>query len=97
MPAYEAGQRLLNTGRVTSALLAFQFILASSAVYEMLEWAITLILAPELAAEYNGQQGDMWDAQKDMALAALGSLLVLLISAIGAAQPHSAHTARPLI
>lgn len=28
------------------------------------------------ADAYNGQQGDMWDAQKDMACAALGALLV---------------------
>ena len=26
---------------------------------------------------YNGQQGDMWDAQKDVALAALGALVGL--------------------
>ena len=30
------------------------------------------------ADDYNGQQGDIWDPQKDMALAQLGSLLALL-------------------
>ena len=32
---------------------------------------------------YNGQQGDIWDAQKDMALAGFGALLCMLITALG--------------
>jgi putative membrane protein len=31
-------------------------------------------LAPDWAEAYNGQQGDVWDAQRDMALAAMGSI-----------------------
>jgi len=30
-----------------------------------------------MADDYNGQQGDMWDAQKDMALAGLGALIAI--------------------
>jgi putative membrane protein len=33
-----------------------------------------MTVAGDLADDYNGQQGDLWDAQKDMALAALGVL-----------------------
>ena len=34
-------------------------------------------MSPENAHVYNGQQGDFWDAQKDLALAALGATLVI--------------------
>jgi putative membrane protein len=36
----------------------------------------------ELRAAYLGTQGDPWDAQKDMALAAGGALLAMLITAV---------------
>ena len=42
---------------------------------ELFEWALTLVLSPEDAEGYNGQQGDLWDAHKDMALAMLGSTI----------------------
>ncbi|WP_156421075.1 DUF2238 domain-containing protein, partial [Sphingopyxis sp. H077] len=31
---------------------------------------------------YNGQQGDIWDAQKDMALATLGAILGMAMGPI---------------
>ena len=46
-----------------------------SMAYEIFEWLLTVFLSPEDADSYNGQQGDMWDAQKDMALALVGSTL----------------------
>lgn len=45
-----------------------------SALYEIFEWLLTIVAADDTADYYNGQQGDPWDAQKDMALAQLGSL-----------------------
>ena len=33
-------------------------------------------MSPEQADNYNGQQGDQWDAQKDMLLAMIGSTLM---------------------
>ncbi len=59
--------------------LAILFILAASLVYEVFEWIISLVLSPEDAEAYNGQQGDYWDAQKDMALAMLGAFLILVL------------------
>jgi len=50
-------------------------VLAISALYEIFEWLLTLTMEGSVATAYNGQQGDPWDAQKDMALAALGALL----------------------
>lgn len=50
-------------------------LLAASAGYELFEWLLTLFMAPDAAEAYNGQQGDMWDAHKDMVLALAGSLV----------------------
>lgn len=61
-------------------LRSLEVVLATSAAYELLEWAIAMTLAPEVAEAYNGQQGDMWDAHADMALAALGALVTSLVS-----------------
>lgn len=60
-------------------LIAIQFIMASSMLYELIEWWIAIGMSPEAAENYNGQQGDIWDAQKDMALATVGALCAALI------------------
>lgn len=60
--------------RRLSIYIAVEFVFASSALYEIFEWLLTLMMAGADADAYNGQQGDRWDAQKDMACAAFGSL-----------------------
>ena len=57
-------------------LMTWLIIQTSSMIYELFEWTLTIVMSPEDADSYNGQQGDMWDAQKDMALAMLGSTLM---------------------
>lgn len=54
--------------------IAVEFVLAGSAVYEIFEWLLTVFMAGPDALAYNGQQGDPWDPQKDMALAGLGAV-----------------------
>jgi len=56
-------------------LLVVQFVMASSVFYELIEWLIAIGLSPEQAENYNGQQGDMWDAHKDMLLATIGAII----------------------
>lgn len=56
--------------------LAVMLIMCSSLAYEWFEWGIALLLSPDAAEAYNGQQGDMWDAHADMLLATLGGLLI---------------------
>ena len=48
------------------------------ALYEIFEWLLAITAAPETADRYNGQQGDIWDAQKDLAWALAGSIVVAL-------------------
>ncbi len=54
-------------------------VMASSMAYEIIEWAFTLIAAPDQGMTFLGTQGDEWDAQKDMALATLGAVIALLV------------------
>ncbi len=54
-------------------------MLAIGALYEIVEWLLTLTAPPAMADDYNGQQGDPWDAQKDMALAGVGALLTTIV------------------
>jgi len=60
-------------------LLVLQFNLATSALYELFEWILGVTLSPESAEAYNGQQGDIWDAQKDILLAFIGALISAII------------------
>ena len=57
-------------------IITWLMIQSMSLIYELFEWGLTLTAPAESADVYNGQQGDMWDAQKDMALAMLGSTVM---------------------
>jgi putative membrane protein len=61
-----------------------------SVIYEGVEWAAAEIFGGELGVAYLGTQGDPWDAQKDMALAALGTTLSLCTIALRAKRAGSA-------
>lgn len=82
---YRVFQVWLPTARpFTLFLLVIQFVMASSVFYELIEWAIAIGLSPEEAENYNGQQGDMWDAHKDMLLATIGAIIYGLAALIKA-------------
>lgn len=53
-------------------------IMAGSALYEMLEWWFAIYTDSSAQLAFVGAQGDVWDAQKDTALATFGALLMLL-------------------
>ena len=79
IPAVQFQRRSLHISRGRACVVAVQFIVATSALYEIAEWSLAMILAPEWAERYNGQQGDMWDAQKDMAIALFGSVISAIV------------------
>lgn len=81
LPLREIGVRYCGLTRRYASFAALEFVLAWSALYEIFEWGLTMVLSPEDADSYNGQQGDAWDAQKDMALAFLGAVVTLGILA----------------
>ncbi|HYG48423.1 MAG TPA: DUF2238 domain-containing protein [Allosphingosinicella sp.] len=83
LPVREALERHLRVPPRTAVYIAVESVLAVSAAYEIFEWLLTLTMAGAVANAYNGQQGDMWDAQKDMALAALGAFLAAAALKLG--------------
>ena len=78
-PIWEICVRYLGIPRRIAYYTAFEFVLAFSMLYELLEWGLSIVLAGEDAEAYNGQQGDIWDAQKDMALALVGAFCSLVM------------------
>ncbi|MCD6366536.1 MAG: DUF2238 domain-containing protein [Bacteroidales bacterium] len=63
--------------KTKTIIVSWLFIQTFSMIYELFEWLLTVVLSGPLAQNYNGQQGDIWDPQKDMALALIGSLLMV--------------------
>jgi len=55
------------------------FIMSNSELYEMIEWQAAEVFGGDLGQAYLGTQGDIWDAQKDSAMAMLGAILGLTI------------------
>ena len=55
--------------------------MSTSMLYELIEWGAAAIFGGDLGQAYLGTQGDVWDAHKDMALASLGALIAMLITA----------------
>ncbi len=67
-----------------SYLIAFLFITGVGAWYEVLEW-ITMVLFCKQPNEICFEaitQGDIWDAQKDIAYAIIGSIIALLLHSL---------------
>lgn len=56
--------------------------LAFGGSYEILEWIVASIVSPEAGEAFVGMQGDMWDAQKDIALAGVGAVIAMLVAAL---------------
>ena len=50
-------------------------VLGLSGLWEIIESWVARLVHPELGITYLGSQGDVWDAQKDMAAAMYGALL----------------------
>jgi len=64
-----------------SYALSPALIMASSMIFEVIEWWAAALLGKGSGAAYLGSQGDEWDAQKDMGLAAVGSIIAMVIAA----------------
>lgn len=82
VPAIAARELLLRTSPMKPGKWLFVIIvlgcLGIAAIYELIEWAAALIGGAN-AEEFLGTQGDVWDTQKDMALAGLGAATALVL------------------
>jgi putative membrane protein len=53
--------------------------LAFAAFYEIVEWILVTVFFPEQGNNFLGIQGDEWDSQKDMFIAAVGSICFIIV------------------
>lgn len=58
-------------------IVPISLMTASSALYELFEWGAAVWFGGNLGVAYLGIQGDPWDAQQDMLLALLGSVVTV--------------------
>ena len=72
--AKELYARHVATSELMLNLIAIQFIVATSAAYELIEWGAVLVVDQDLGMAYLGIQGDVWDAHKDVLLASVGAI-----------------------
>lgn len=81
-PIREVFLRVANTRGIWAYYLPLDVTLAFSALYEIMEMVVATMVAPGTGDAWLGTQGDVWDAQKDMGLAALGALLCMVLTAL---------------
>lgn len=62
-----------------SYFIPVEFALAAGAIYEVIESIVAEVVTPEQGEAFVGMQGDMWDAQKDIALGGLGALITMTV------------------
>jgi putative membrane protein len=79
VPQVEVLRRKLGLRVVPAVAIGIALVLGTSALYEIGEWILAVVMSPENAEAYTGQQGDAWDPQKDMVLALAGALVSAVI------------------
>ena len=80
-PIREIFLRIVRARGFWGYFLPLDFTMSTSLVYELIEWLAAVVLGGDLGQAYLGTQGDIWDAHKDMALASLGALIAMLVTA----------------
>jgi putative membrane protein len=81
-PVREVFLRVAKTRGIWGYWFPVELALAFSAVYEIIEWGVALQVAPTAGLAFLGAQGDVWDAQKDMLLAAVGATAAMFTVAL---------------
>ncbi|HSP32670.1 MAG TPA: DUF2238 domain-containing protein, partial [Halomonas sp.] len=70
----ELTERLFPLNSVLRRFIPVMMIMSHASLYELIEWFSAEVFGGELGQAYLGAQGDIWDAQKDMAWALVGAL-----------------------
>ena len=83
IPAMLARELLLRTSPLKPGKWLFTICtalaLAISAAYELFEWQYAITFGGEMANDFLGSQGDIWDAQQDMFQALCGAIISQLL------------------
>jgi putative membrane protein len=78
-PMREVFLKWFQYPKMVSWVLPIEITLSISAFYELIEWLVADIFFKAQGDAYLGTQGDIWDAQKDIALAFVGAILATTI------------------
>jgi len=81
-PVREIFLRVANVRGFWGYFLPLDLTMSTSMMFELFEWGAAELVGGDLGMAYLGTQGDVWDAHKDMALASLGALLAMTITAL---------------
>jgi len=85
--AVEIFARYGSYSRTWAFLFPWMFMAGHSVLYELIEFAAALVFGGDLGQAYLGTQGDIWDGQKDMALALAGTTIMLAALAAAGRLP----------
>ena len=80
-PIREVFIRIASVRGFWGYFLPLDITMSTSMMFELFEWGAGEFFGGNLGVAYLGTQGDIWDAQKDMALASLGALIAMLMTA----------------
>jgi putative membrane protein len=78
-PMWECFSKWLKYPKSISLSLPILLVVFVGAIYEIIEWLVADVFFTEQGISYLGTQGDIWDAQKDMAVAFVGVCLATLL------------------
>jgi putative membrane protein len=80
-PIREVFLRVANVRGFWGYFLPLDLTMSTSMLYELIEWGAAMTFGGAAGQAYLGTQGDVWDAHKDMAMASLGALIAMCITA----------------
>jgi putative membrane protein len=80
-PVREIFLRVADVRGFWGYFLPLDLTMSTSMLYELVEWGASVVFGGELGQAYLGTQGDVWDSHKDMALASLGAVIAMGVTA----------------
>ena len=79
-PLMEAYMHLTGVRNAWRYWFPLEASLAFGAIYEIIEATVAAFVSPEHGEAFVGMQGDMWDAQKDIAFGLVGAAIAMTIT-----------------
>ena len=80
-PVRELVLRIADVRGFWGYFLPLDITMSTSMMYELVEWGVAMQIGDGNPL-YLGTQGDPWDAQKDMALATIGAVIAMIVTAL---------------
>lgn len=81
-PIREFFIRVVDVKGFWAYFLPLDLTMSTSMMFELFEWGAAELFGGDLGVAYLGTQGDVWDAHRDMALASLGALVAMSLTAL---------------